>query len=139
MMHLLQQMLSCFIWHIKLHRNLGFRWPIHHSNCLTHDFPGNWTRRERDAFYCSVTVPSPICSLIRRATSGFKPSPVLPKTKLAFSSDQSSLKLVESAEIQIWRTGALGEITNFAGGSSKLMCNAPAFSSTSNSASPSAA
>ena len=56
----------------------------------------------------------------------------------SYRSDQSSLKLVESAEIQIWRAGELGETTNLPGGSSKLMCSAPALSSASKSASPSA-
>ena len=39
-------------------------------------------------------------------------SPVLDNTKSCSPSDQSSLKLVASAEIQIWRTGALGEMMN---------------------------
>jgi len=88
--------------------------------------------------YFSVTACSPNCSFIKRLTSFLKPSPVLGRTKSFFAGDQSSLKLVESAEIQIWRAGEFGEITNLLGGSSKLMCNAPELSSTSKSASPSA-
>jgi hypothetical protein len=38
---------------------------------------------------------------------------------------QSSLKLVESAEIQIWRTGVLGVITNSTAGSSKTTLRTP--------------
>src|SRR5664279_1167285 len=66
------------------------------------------------------------------------PSPVFVSTKSFLSPDQSSLKLVDSAEIQICRAGELGEMTNLPGGSSKLMCSAPALSSASKSASPSA-
>ena len=78
----------------------------------------------------SVTTSSPNCWLIRRATSGFSFSPVFCSTKSRAVSDQSNLKLVESAEIQICRTGALGEMTNRAP-SSKEMCSAPDWSSTS--------
>lgn len=67
---------------------------------------------------------SPICCEINRPTKGFSFSPVLAKTKSFSPSDQSSLKLVVNAEIQICRTGALGDTTNRAP-SSKLMCNAP--------------
>src|SRR5579884_1590509 len=74
----------------------------------------------------NLTVSSPSCWLISRETSGFSPSPVFSRTKSFAGGDQSSLKLVASAEIQIWRTGALGEITNRAGGSSNEMCSAPA-------------
>src|SRR5271165_2697133 len=96
--------------------------------------------RDRTATKCyfSVIACSPNCSLIRRLTSFLIPSPVFVRTKSFDLADQSSLKLVERAEIQIWRTGEFGEMTNLPGGSSKLMCNAPALSSTSKSASPSA-
>src|SRR5712691_3733136 len=62
--------------------------------------------------YASVTSSSPNFLLINRATSSLTLSPVLGNTKSCSASDQSSLKLVPSAEIQICRTGALGEMTN---------------------------
>src|SRR5580700_11385510 len=81
--------------------------------------------REFDGAYVSVTVSSPNCWLIKRETKGFNSSPVFVNTKARFASDQSSLKLVASAEIHICRTGALGEMTNREP-SSKEMCRAPA-------------
>ena len=54
-------------------------------------------------------------SSINRSISGFRTSPVRGKTNAAASASQSSLKLVESAEIHIWRTGAFGVITNLHG------------------------
>jgi hypothetical protein len=57
--------------------------------------------------------------------------------KAESASSQLSLKLVESAEIQIWRTGALGVITNLPGGSSKATFKTPFCSSTSKPASTS--
>src|SRR5512133_1488876 len=75
---------------------------------------------------------------MRRAINGLRDSPVLGRTKSFFSGDQSSLKLVERAEIHIWFTAELGEMTNLAGGSSKEMWMAPPASSTSKSADSSA-
>ena len=43
----------------------------------------------------------------------------------AAASDQSSLKLVESAEIHTWRGGVLGVITNLPGGSSNRILSTP--------------
>ena len=71
--------------------------------------------------YFSVTASSPNCSLISRLTSRLMISPVLLRTKSFAPSDQSSLKLVESAEIHICWTGELGDMTNLPGGSSKVM------------------
>src|SRR5271170_4260768 len=88
--------------------------------------------------YFNIIACSPSCSFIRRLTSFFSPSLDFVSTKSLAAGDQSSLKLVESAEIQICRTGELGEMTNLLGGSSKLICSAPELSSTSKSASPSA-
>src|ERR1700720_3859587 len=87
--------------------------------------------------YASVTSSSPSCWLINRATSALSLSPVLDNTKSCSASDQSSLKLVASAEIQICRTGALGEITNLLP-SSKEMWSAPGWPATSRSADSSA-
>lgn len=87
--------------------------------------------------YLSSTA-SPSCCETNRPTRGFNLSPVFASTKSCSVSDQSSLKLVVKAEIHICRTGAFGETTNRAP-SSKLMCSAPDWSSTSMSASSSAA
>ena len=60
-------------------------------------------------------------------------SPVFSKMNAPAASDQESLKLVESAEIQIWRTGAFGVMTNFiSSGSSNSTSSLPLPPSTSN-------
>jgi len=56
------------------------------------------------------------------------------RTKAFAAESQSSLKLVESAEIQICRTGVLGVMTNLPGGSSKSTLSTPFWASTSNPA-----
>ena len=56
-----------------------------------------------------------------------------------FWSDQSSLKLVVRAEIQIWRTGVCGVKTNLVPPSSKRTLRTPFFSSASKPNSSSAA
>src|SRR5438552_13671609 len=67
-----------------------------------------------------------------RLISASRSSPVFSSTKAFRDSLQPSLKLVESAEIQISRTGVLGEITNLASsGSSKRTSSFPASPSTS--------
>src|SRR5258707_4875533 len=80
------------------------------------------------------TVTSlPICCEITRLITSNRFSPVFSSTNELFASDQPSLKLVESAEIQISRTGVFGEITNLlASGSSKITSSFPLSPSTSN-------
>src|SRR5512138_2849588 len=87
-----------------------------------------------DLRYARVTG-APVCSPISLAINGFSVSPVLGRTKSPLSADQSSLKLVERAEIHIWLTAEFGEMTKRPGGSSKEMWMAPPASSTSKSAS----
>ena len=69
---------------------------------------------------------------------GLRASPVLGRMKAEAGSDQSSLKLVDWAEIQIWRTGVLGVKTNFAAPSSKRTLRTPLLSSASKPPSSSA-
>ena len=60
-------------------------------------------------------------------------SPVFSRTKPPTASDQESLKLVVSAEIQIWRTGVFGLMTNLvSSASSNWISSFPLPPSTSN-------
>src|SRR5258708_4648427 len=79
------------------------------------------------------TVTSlPICCEITRLITSKRFSPVFSSTNELFVSDQPSLKLVESAEIQISRTDVFVEITNLlASGSSKITSSLPLSPSTS--------
>src|SRR5437868_14857988 len=82
------------------------------------------------ALHTCTCVPS--CCETTRLITSFKVSPVFSDTKPFFASDHASLKLVDSAEIQISRTGVFGEITNLASvGSSKITSSFPASPSTS--------
>src|SRR6185369_14659377 len=74
---------------------------------------------------------SPICWVIASARSSVRDCPVADRTKVSRSASQSSLKLLECAETQIWRTGELGLTTNFAGGSSNSSVKAPELKSDS--------
>src|SRR5580704_13441843 len=99
------------------------------SHCAgdTHEKP----RQKRDAESQTVTC-SPNCWEITRLITPCRSSPVFSSTNELRASDQPSLKLVESAEIQISRTGVLGETTNLASsGSSKITSSLPLSPSTS--------
>ena len=74
----------------------------------------------------------PSCCVMIRLITCVNVSPVLGSTNAPAFSDQASLKLVASAEIQISRTGVLGEMTNFvSSGSSKRTSSFPLSPSTS--------
>src|SRR5438105_6111510 len=75
---------------------------------------------------------SPSCCEITRLITPQRSSPVFSSTNAFLAAFHASLKLVESAEIQISRTGVFGEITNLASvGSSKITSSFPASPSTS--------
>src|SRR5580704_7992563 len=87
--------------------------------------------QKREAESQTVTC-SPSCCEITRLITECRSSPVFSRTNDLRPSDQLSLKLVESAEIQISRTGVLGETTNLASsGSSKMTSSFPLSPSTS--------
>src|SRR6266478_9540190 len=89
------------------------------------------TDGDRDGELHSFTV-APICWETTRLITSRRFSPVLSETNVFLLSDQPSLKLVERAEIQISRTGVLGETTNLASsGSSKMTSSLPLSPSTS--------
>src|ERR1700676_5385138 len=88
-------------------------------------------RKKRNAESQTVTC-CPSCCEITRPITLYKSSPVFSSTKECRESDQPSLKLVESAEIHISRTGVFGEMTNLASsGSSKITSSLPLSPSTS--------
>src|ERR1700676_3990419 len=83
-----------------------------------------------DELHTFTGVPS-CCETTRLITSR-RFSPVLSEMKVFLDSDQPSLMLVESAEIQISRTGVFGDTPNFAfSGSSKITSSFPLSPSTS--------
>src|ERR1700719_4406654 len=74
----------------------------------------------------------PSCWETTRLMTSRRFSPVFSEMKVFLVSDQPSLKLVESAEIQISRIGVLGDTTNLASsGSSKMTSSLPLSPSTS--------
>src|SRR5579875_241710 len=87
----------------------------------------------------SVTESLPNCWLMRRATRALRGVPSFGSTNAFASSDQSSLKLVVSADIQICRMGVFGVMTKRAPESSKRTLSTPFCSSTSKSPASSAA
>src|SRR5580704_4685872 len=87
--------------------------------------------QKRETEFQTVTC-SPSCCEITRLITECRSSPVFSRTKELRAPDQLSLKLVESAEIQISRTGVLGETTNLASsGSSNRTSSFPLSPSTS--------
>src|SRR5580658_6320373 len=75
--------------------------------------PNNQKLRLQSSLYPKRMQRHPCsCSPINRSTSAVNCSPVLGSTNADATSSQSSLKLVESAEIQICWTGAFGVTTN---------------------------
>ena len=76
---------------------------------------------------------SPSCFPIASSITSTSVCPVAGSTKAGRAASQSSLKLFECAETQIWRTGEFGLTTNFAGGSSNSIASAPALKSASKS------
>src|SRR5271163_3762052 len=81
--------------------------------------------------YGRVMEGSLRCSRRRRWVRVLRSSPVLERAKACTLSDQSSLKLVAWAEIQTWRMGVLGVMTNFEEPFSKMMFMTPLLSSNS--------
>src|SRR5882757_1142968 len=79
----------------------------------------------------SVMAGSPRCSRSRRSSRVLRSSPVLGNVKRLVASFHSSLKLVATAEIQIWRTGVFGVTTNLLDPFSKMMFMTPLLSSNS--------
>ncbi len=86
-----------------------------------------------------VMVGSLRCSRRRRWVRVLRSSPVLGRAKAWVDSDQSSLKLVAWAEIQTWRMGVLGVMTNLEEPFSKMMFMTPLLSSNSKPESSSSA
>src|SRR6202011_2704520 len=112
--------------HFAAGRNLC-RW----RRCDRDDRAHQNAAQKREAESQTVTC-SPSCCEITRLITECKSSPVFSRTNDLRPSDQLSLKLVESAEIQISRTGVLGETTNLASsGSSKITSSFPLSPSTS--------
>src|SRR5271154_2235201 len=66
-------------------------------------------------------------------TSSISVWPEPASTNALFALSQSSLKLFECAETQIWRTGEFGLTTNFPGGDSNSIAKAPELKSASKS------
>src|ERR1043166_5017946 len=107
--------------------HVAWRGNLRHSNG-----GGNNDSQEGNNLPDHMFTSSPSCCEITRLSTAKRSSPVFSRTKAFFASDQPSLKLVESAEIQISRTGVFGEITNFAGsGSSHTTSSLPLPPSTS--------
>ena len=88
-------------------------------------------RKGMDSVQGRVMVGSSSCSRRRRWVSDLRSSPDLGRMKVLEASLNSSLKLVERAEIQTWRTGVLGVTTNLLEPSSKMMFMTPLLSSNS--------
>src|SRR5437660_6535844 len=121
------------------HRSIYFR--FHHAAPGRHfrarrGQQGGASKRDTKRKTCDearhTVTSAPSCCEITRLITPWRSSPVFSSTKAFREAFHASLKLVESAEIQISRTGVFGEITNLASwGSSKSTSSLPDSPSTS--------